>query len=377
MNRRFDVTVRGDGIVGRTLALLLAQQRLRVALVSRTPKGLMSSGPDGHGDIRAYALNAASRGLLESVRAWPDDATAVTPVTRMEVRGDHGGELSFNALELGCAELNWIVDVPALESRLTEATRFQGNIQTFDAALTEWPPTALTVVCEGRRSSTRTEFGFEFEVRPYPHQALAARLTLATPHDGVARQWFQDGEVLALLPTGGALGQSAALVWSVPADKARSLLAADPTDFASQVGQVCGLNTQDIQLCQPPQAWPLELSEATRWVMPGVALAGDAAHAMHPLAGQGLNVGLGDACELARVLLSREYWRELGDVRLLRRYERARKAAFASMGGLTDGLFSLFNHPSSAARSLRNWGLDGVNHLSPLKNWLTRQAMGA
>jgi 2-polyprenyl-6-methoxyphenol hydroxylase-like FAD-dependent oxidoreductase len=97
---------------------------------------------------------------------------------------------------------------------------------------------------------------------------------------------------------------------------------------------------------------------------------------MHPLAGQGLNVGLADAAELARVLQAREYWRDLGDPKLLRRYERARKADFAAMGGLTDGLFVLFNQGNGVAQTLRNWGMNGVNQLHPLKNWLTRRAMG-
>ena len=133
-------------------------------------------------------------------------------------------------------------------------------------------------------------------------------------------------------------------------------------------------NWQSCAAC--PQAWPLELSQATHWVLPGVALAGDAAHAMHPLAGQGLNVGLADAAELARVLQAREYWRELGDPKLLRRYERARKADFAAMGGLTDGLFVLFNQGNGVAQTLRNWGMNSVNQLRPVKKWLTRRAMG-
>ena len=374
MTQRFDVTIRGGGIVGSTLALLLAQQRLRVALMARTP---VLSALDGHSDIRAYALNTTSRHLLESVRAWPSDLLATTPVTRMEVHGDQGGQLSFDAAVTGMPELNWIVDVPSLEARLAEALQYQSNVQVLDAGTAPAPKAPLTVVCEGRRSSTRAEFGFEHIVKPYPHHALAARLNLPTTHGGVARQWFHQGEVLALLPLGGSAGDTAALVWSVPAAKASQLLAASAEDFVAQIASVCGLPAEGMTLSHSPQSWPLELSQANHWVMPGVVLAGDAAHAMHPLAGQGLNVGLGDASELARVLQAREYWRDLGDPKLLRRYERARKAEFAAMGGLTDGLFTLFNHPASAAKSLRNWGLTGVNRLHPLKNWLTRQAMGA
>lgn len=381
MTQRFDVCIRGGGIVGSTLALLLAQQRLRVALCAR-PRALVA-GPDGHSDIRAYALNAASRRLLESVRAWPEPSpgnpgsfSAVTPVQRMCVNGDKGGQLVFDANASGESSLNWIVDVPALEARLADALHFQSNIRVFNSE--EVPPScALTVVCEGRRSATRDEWGLQYNVSPYPHHALAARLALSHPHAGIARQWFKDGEILALLPMGGEGGSEVALVWSVPKEKAESLQQLDAGRFLQALSDVCGLAPESLTLTHTPQTWPLELSEASEWVRPGVALAGDAAHAMHPLAGQGLNVGLGDAAELSRVLQDREYWREVGDIKLLRRYERARKAAFASMGHLTDGLFHLFHTNNPLVQGARNLGLNGVNLLDPVKTWLTRQATGS
>lgn len=379
--RRFDVTIRGGGVVGQTLALLLARERLRVALVSPARQ---ASGTD----VRAYALNAASRALLQSVRAWPEAATAaptadlpaITPVTGMQVWGDDGGEVQFSSAGLGADALTWIVDVPALERRLADAVGFQSGIECF----TEAPPAALTVVCEGKRSRTRDELGLEFDVRPYPHKALAARLTCAQPHGGVARQWFQNGEIMALLPLGGAQGNSVALVWSLPTQQADEWLAAPVEALAAAVQTRCAAALGDMQLQSPAQAWPLELSRARRWIARlrpeqgggGVALAGDAAHAMHPLAGQGLNVGLADVAELARVLHAREYWRELGDLKLLRRYERARQADVAAMGWVTDGLFGLFSHADSRVQALRNWGMKGFERSGALKHWIARQASG-
>ncbi len=362
-------------MVGQTLALLLARDRLRVALVGH-PRSADTP------DVRAYALNSASRELLRSVRAWPEtdvnslQPNAITPVRAMQVWGDDGGELSFSASEQDSDALTWIVDVPALEQRLSDAVGFQGSIER----VTETPAAALTVVCEGKRSQTREQLGLAFDVRPYAHKAVAARLTSELPHGGVARQWFAKGEVMALLPLGGAQGNSVALVWSVPAAQADAWLQSDPSTLAQAV-QARSANTLGaLHMDSPAQAWPLELARAQRWITrtatSSVALAGDAAHAMHPLAGQGLNVGLADVAELARVLHEREYWRELCDLKLLRRYERARAADVGAMGWVTDGLFGLFSHEDSRVQALRNWGLNGFNRSGPVKRWLARQAMG-
>jgi len=373
--RRFDVCIRGAGVVGQSLALLLARERLRVALVSE-------ARPVHATDVRAYAINAAARDLLDSLRAWPDDGEAadappsVTPVGRMSVWGDHGGELHFSAAEQGSAALSWIVDVPALERHLADAVRFQSGIER----VSEPRHAALTVVCEGRRSATRAELGLAFDVKPYPHKALAARLRCDQPHGGVARQWFHRGEIMALLPLEGPQGNSVALVWSLPAQRAEDWLSAEAQALAAAVQERCGEALGEMRLLSAAQAWPLELSSAQRWIVRtpqgAVVLAGDAAHAMHPLAGQGLNVGLADVAELARVIREREYWRGLDDMKLLRRYERARQAEVGAMGWLTDGLFGLFGQADARVQALRNWGMSGVDRLGPLKHWLARQAMG-
>lgn len=379
--RRYDVCIRGRGVVGQTLALLLARDRLRVALVGVDPHVQPpTAGTEARPDVRAYALNAASRALLQSARAWPMDTEAstpsITPITDMAVCGDDGGRLNFSAAAQQQDALGWIVDVPALEQRLADAVQFHSGIDCPP----DIPNAHLTVVCEGKRSLTRDELGFVFETQPYAHHALAARLRCTLPHGGVARQWFHAGSVMALLPLGGAQGNLVALVWSVPSDQAQAWLAAEPDALAQAVAERAQQVLGDMAIDGAVQAWPLERSRAQRWAartaIGSVVLAGDAAHAIHPLAGQGLNVGLADVAELAKVLHAREDWRALGDMRLLRRYERARQADARAMAWLTDGLFGLFNQTDGRAQTLRNWGMTGVDRLGPLKHWLARQAMG-
>ncbi len=372
MTKTFDVCIRGDGVVGRTLALLLARERLRVALVTRPEK---AAGTPQPADVRAYALNSASRGVLEALRAWPEPGFA-TPVLEMQVWGDDGGKLDFTAQSVGQDALAWIVDVPALEQQLIQAVRYQPQIET----VTEPAKAALHVICEGQKSASREEFGqarpVNWTVKPYPQKAIAARLELGKPHGGIARQWFLGGDILALLPLSGAQGNLAALVWSVSVERAGTLEKMPPEEFCKTLEAACGQEAGPLRLTSERASWPLSLSSAGHWVGPGWALAGDAAHTVHPLAGQGLNLGLADAACLAGVLAQREYWRGLGDEKLLRRYERARKADVAAMGAVTDGLHGLFAQTDGPWQALRNWGMKGFERSGFLKNWLTRQAAG-
>ncbi|MGH6626327.1 MAG: FAD-dependent monooxygenase [Burkholderiaceae bacterium] len=369
MAQSFDVCIRGAGIVGRTLALLLARERLRVGLVAAPAPAAAAAG-----DVRAYALNAASRQLLEALRSWPDEVHA-TAVQAMQVWGDDGGVVHFNAVEQGAPALAWIVDVPALEARLTEAVRYQPLVEVLDAP----QPATLSVVCEGKASSTRAEWGVDFDVSPYPQRAIATRLSCELPHGQVARQWFAQGQILAFLPLDGAQGNSVAVVWSVDEKQAPQLLALDPESFARRLEDASHQALGRLSLMGERAAWPLQLACADRWsgVSAGQSwvLAGDAAHTVHPLAGQGLNLGLADAAELARVLHQRD-WRAVNDARLLRRYERARKTGVLPMGLATDGLQQLFARSARPWQVLRNWGMKGFEHSGPLKTWTARQAMG-
>lgn len=364
--KRFDVCVRGAGIVGRSLALSLARSGLRVALVA-------DAASPAREDIRAYALNAGAVSLLRDLKVWDGlPPHAATAVHEMHVEGDTSGVLEFSAWEQHVSELAWITDAAQLEQALASAVRYAPHVTVVDAPV----DAALTAVCEGKFSAGRSDLGVVFDRHDYGHRAIAARLTASVPHRHVARQWFRSPDVLALLPFDTpSPGNSYALVWSVPTARAEELLSLDTAAFEAELQDATRGDAGMLSVDGERAAWPLMIARAQAWSGPGWVLLGDAAHVVHPLAGQGLNLGLADVVALTRVLAEREAWRPLGDARLLRRYERARHLPTRAMGQLTDGLLHLFAGQQPPLRELRNRGMGLVNRLPPLKRWLTARAL--
>ncbi len=366
--KRFDVLVRGSGIVGKSLALALSRLGLQVALREDAARA------DGVPDVRAYAVNAASVALLQGLKVWDAlPAHAATAVHDMHVEGDApGAAIDFSAWSQRVRELAWIVDAAVLERELSAAIRFAPHVTvTADDADAE-----LVALCEGKASASREALGVRFDRTDYGHRAIAARLTSSQGHRHTARQWFRSPDVLALLPFDAPQpGASYALVWSMPAERADVLLAVDAAAFELALMEATHGAAGELKLASGRAAWPLMRAEASAWCGPGWVLLGDAAHVVHPLAGQGLNLGLADVSALARVVAEREPWRGLGDARLLRRYARERLAPTRAMGEVTEGLLNLFAAEQPVLRELRNRGLTLVNHLSPLKRWLTSRAL--
>jgi 2-polyprenyl-6-methoxyphenol hydroxylase-like FAD-dependent oxidoreductase len=376
----YDVHVRGRGAVGRCLALSLARLGLRVALSAPQAARLEP-------DVRAYAMNAASQHMLAALKVWDGPvAEAATSVYDMWIQTHlaHEGAptevaLAFSAWQQKVGELAWIVDAATLAKELENAVRFSSQITLIaDESNVNAP---LTALCEGRFSSTRDELGVQFDQRDYGQTAIAARLQSSDPHQGLAQQWFLSPEVLALLPCGHTSGY--ALVWSVPSERAQALLALSEGEFLTELATITRSRVGELQLSSQRAAWPLALGQAQAWcggfpAQPAQSwvLMGDAAHVIHPLAGQGLNLGLADVAALVQVLTQRESWRPLSDLRLLRRYERARLGPTWAMQRATDGLLHLFAHPSTTVKTLRENGLGLLNRATPLKRWLTKQAMG-
>lgn len=367
--------------MGRSLALALATQGLRVALVAEpSPVPAAASAPTAAPDVRTYALNAGSVGLLQSLRVWdalPPDAR--TAVWDMWVQGDapqgrRPAALHFSAYEQAVEVLAWIVDAAELDAVLASAVRFAPHI-TVVAEAVQAP---LTVVAEGKDAASRAALGVKVDTHPYGHSGVAARLRSDRPHAGLARQWFRSPDILALLPFDRpSPGHSYGLVWSVPHERAQALLAMTHYEFEQALAQATGGEAGALSLDGPRAAWPLRRSRAQAVCGPGWVLAGDAAHVVHPLAGQGLNLGLADVQALAEVIAQREPWRGLGDEKLLRRYARRRHLPTLAMAGVTDGLWHLFAQESPLWREARYRGLQWVDRLGPLKKSLTARALNS
>ena len=377
---RHDVCVRGAGVVGRALALSLARLGLRVALVPAAPPG--GGRAVARPDVRAYALNPASVALLRRLKVWDAlPAQAATAVHDMRVEGDDGAAIGFSAWQARVGELAWIVDAPRLEAALASAVSFSPHVEVLPAERPDAPAApvdaALTALCEGRDSPTRRALGIALRVHPYGQTALAARLVAERPHANTARQWFRAPDVLALLPLDlPEPGRSYALVWSMPDAQAQALDPLDAAAFEARLAEATGGACGRLALASERAGWPLVLAEAQTWSRPGFVLLGDAAHVVHPLAGQGLNLGLADVAALASVIEQREPWRRLGDAKLLRRYARERAAPTWAMSRVTDGLLQLYASDQPLLREARNRGLAVVDNLPPLKRWLTSRALG-
>ena len=369
-----------------SLALSLSADGWKVAWAKAPEAGRGAAKPD----VRTYALNARAIRLLERLRVWPALKVYASPVSEMDVRGDEGGVLSFSAWQQCVSELAWIVDAAELERLLGEALRFAPKVEVVGPVTEDGAPVdaSLLAICEGKFSQTRSALGVSFARQEYGHWGVAARMKATQPHHGVARQWFRSPDVLALLPFNQPdPAASYGLVWSVPQARAEHLLTLSAADFECELQDaiLCSDATApakvgSLSLTSPVAAWPLALAQASRWTGPGWVLLGDAAHLVHPLAGQGLNLGLADVDTLVDVLRqarATEPWRSPGDERTLRRYARQREWPTKAMAGVTDGLLHLFADQRTPIKDLRNAGMSLVQRLGPVKSWLIGRALDA
>jgi 2-polyprenylphenol 6-hydroxylase len=363
----------GGGPVGASLAR--AARGLSVALVGRPPAVSSSD----RFDARVYALTPGNAAFLKSIGVWDAiPAERRVPVHAMRIYGDQASTLEFDAYSAGVPELAWIVEDRLLQQALwrdleveviaaqPERIAIQADTAILALQGERGIQAKLLVGADGASSFVRREAGIAVRERDYGQHAIVANFRCERPHANVAYQWFQRGAVLALLPLPG---NHVSMVWS------RTISSFDEKELCRDVEEASRRALGELALVTPPRSYPLRRVSAERMVRPRVALAGDAAHVIHPLAGQGLNLGLQDARALAEVLASREPGRDAGDLRLLRRYERGRAEPILAMDTMVDSLFRLFGAQSALAATLRNTGLNLTNRLPVVKNMLMRQAM--
>ena len=384
----FDVVIVGGAIAGAAMARALAEMPgTRVALVARdAPPPLAGEGFDS----RIYAISPGNAAFLATLGAWNCmDLARVTPVTGMRVHGDRKpGALHFDAYRSGAAELAWIVEDAQLQAGLQRALSGQPGFTRWTAGLVAMTPgpeaqhlelddgtrlrARLVVGADGARSPVRAMAGVAATDLPYGQGAVVANFRAARPRPGIAWQWFQGGPVLALLPLPSG---HVSMVWSTQEVEASRLAALPPEALCATVTEASRGAVGELRLVTPPRIFPLRRLSVSRMVAPRVALVGDAAHVVHPLAGQGANLGLQDVRDLARVLRDREPGRDAGDPRLLRRYERARAEPVLAMKATVHGLHRLFGAPAPAFSPLRNAGMAALDRIPALKNLLMRHAM--
>lgn len=385
----YDIIIVGGGMVGSLAACALGDSSLKVAVIEPRPT------PEPRGidyDLRVSALTLATQTMLAAVGAWPGIvARRCAPVRAMRIwQADGGAALEFDAAEIGEPCLAHIVEngiiVAALRERLQQFT----NVHVVDGVVAEFAlnDTAEVTLADGRRVSARLIVGadgaesavrrrMETPVRKLDmHQlGIVASARTERPHDDTARQVFLSTGPLAFLPLPEP--HTCSIVWSADRARADALMAFDDAKFLAELASAFGDTLGAIQSVGARAAFPLTLTHADRYVGRRMALIGDAAHTVHPLAGQGVNLGFLDAAALAEVVLAAAgERRDIGAQHVLRRYERWRKGDNLAMVSVTGGFKFLFGNDWPVVAGLRGAGLDFTNRIAPVKNLIMRRASG-
>ncbi|MED5509771.1 MAG: UbiH/UbiF/VisC/COQ6 family ubiquinone biosynthesis hydroxylase [Pseudomonadota bacterium] len=386
MNQTFDIVIVGGGMVGATLAVALASEpALKIALVeAQLPEAPAAGSPY---DLRVSALTRSSEILLTRLGLWSQlPGGRVSAFTDMRVWENEGSELHFNSADLGEPWLGHLLENRVLQTTSLAQCQRMPNIKVISPAQpSHYAPHQVTldngdvlqarliVAADGAQSPLREWAGIKLKGWSYDQKGLVATVTTEHSHQHTAWQRFLSEGPLALLPL-PELNQCS-IVWSLNSSSADRLLALSEVEFIAELNEACQLKPARITAISERAAFPLQLRHADSYIKPGLALVGDAAHIIHPLAGQGVNIGLLDAATLTEVVLNaHQHGRDIGSLHTLQKYQRQRHADNLLMQFSMDMFKRVFSSRLAPVRWLRQFGLRGVNHSTWLKNLFMHQA---
>ena len=400
--RTVDVVVVGGGITGKACALGLAQLGLQTIEIAPDLAQNVPSPQGTQWGQRIYAFSPSTQKLLAHLHIWDAiDHSRLQAVRDMRIYGDRGEKsdhLHLSAFEAGTPQLAWIGEANLIEHTIDQASRFQNKLERINDVVERMQVDAdgstlhlkngggiraqLVIAADGANSPIRNQLGISASEESYSQSAVVANWLCDYPHLETAFQWFlPGGDIVAMLPLPG---KQVSMVWSTSPEHAADLLKLDQVQWLDQFSSIANgaiaKQLGELTLNSVPAAFPLRKIRAKRFIgpdsSPKVILIGDAAHVMHPLAGQGLNLGLRDVAVLLNILGKRESFRSPSDLVLLRRYERQRQGDTSALLWVTDKLKKLFSASSSTERQLRNWGLGLVNKSHFIKQRLIERALG-
>ncbi|MBU3547672.1 FAD-dependent monooxygenase [Polynucleobacter sp. P1-05-14] len=400
--RTVDIVVVGGGITGKACALGLAQLGLQTIEIAPDLGQNVASPQGTQWGQRIYAFSPSTQKLLAHLHIWDAiDHSRLQAVRDMRIYGDRGEKsdhLHLSAFEAGTPQLAWIGEANLIEHTIDQASRFQNKLERINDVVERIQVDAdgsilhlknggriraqLVIAADGANSPIRNQLGISASEESYSQSAVVANWLCDYPHLETAFQWFlPGGDIVAMLPLPG---KQVSMVWSTSPEHAADLLKLDQVQWLDQFSSIANgaiaKQLGELTLNSVPAAFPLRKIRAKRFIgpdsSPKVILIGDAAHVMHPLAGQGLNLGLRDVAVLLNILGKRESFRSPSDLVLLRRYERQRQGDTSALLWVTDKLKKLFSASSSTERQLRNWGLGLVNKSHFIKQRLIERALG-
>jgi 2-octaprenyl-6-methoxyphenol hydroxylase len=392
--KQADILISGGGMVGLPLGLALAQGGLKVVIADAAPPG---QALDPKFDGRVSALAYASVRMLTALGVWEQLSPHAQPIREILVTDGAAGRpaspfsLHFDAQEVGSEALGHIAENRHIRAALHDAVARQGNLEllapasvkslTVEAgravarlANDEEIAAPLVIAADGRDSPLRGEMGVQVIGWSYPQTGIVATVEHERPHNGVAYEHFLPSGPFAILPM---TGNRSSLVWTEDKKKAPGLLALDEDGFNEELSRRFGSHLGKTRSAGPRWSYPLSFHLARDFVRPRFALAGDCAHGIHPIAGQGLNLGLKDAAALAEVLLDAgRLGRDIGALDTLKRYERWRRFDSFALAASTDALNRLFSNDIAPLRHLRDLGLGIVDSIGPARRFFMRHAGG-